>query len=137
MDIDKQITIITNHFVRMIIKNDPFIFQSTKIYFFDDSENGMSLRMLQKDDPEVRKATTSFDFPKLDIRDDQLDIAIELAGYISVKLHDYYKHKNKSSKGGKKSSAKLTPKQRSERAKKAVAARMAKYGQKSRKTKLQ
>lgn len=38
-----------------------------------------------------------------------------------------------SSAGGKKSSANLTPDQRRERAKKAVAARMAKYGQKSRK----
>lgn len=37
------------------------------------------------------------------------------------------------SAGGKKSSANLTPEQRRERAKKAVAARMAKYGQKSRK----
>lgn len=36
------------------------------------------------------------------------------------------------SKAGKKSSAKLTPEQRSERAKKAVAARIAKYGQQRR-----
>lgn len=35
--------------------------------------------------------------------------------------------------GGKKSSAKLTPEQRKERAKKAVEARIKKYGQKKRK----
>lgn len=37
------------------------------------------------------------------------------------------------SKGGRKSSASLTPEQRRERAKKAVAARIAKYGQQKRK----
>lgn len=38
-----------------------------------------------------------------------------------------------NAKAGKKSAANLTPEQRSERARKAVAARMAKYGQESRK----
>ncbi len=57
---------------------------------------------------------------------------------IPKKLYDELKRKADaydrmnvgSSKGGKRAWAKLTPEQRSARAKKAVAARIAKYGQK-------
>lgn len=57
---------------------------------------------------------------------------------IPKKLYDELKRKADaydkmnagSSKGGKRAWANLTPEQRSERAKKAVAARIAKYGQK-------
>lgn len=44
----------------------------------------------------------------------------------------YDKIAARNSLAGRKSSAKLTPEQRSERAKKAVAARIAKYGQQTR-----
>ena len=62
---------------------------------------------------------------------------------ISISLQEYEELKRKadaydrmnvgSSKGGKKTWAALTPEERSARAKKAVEARIAKYGQKSRK----
>lgn len=65
---------------------------------------------------------------------------------ISISLQEYNELKRKAdaydrsreirsktnSAAGKASAAKLTPEQRRERAKKAVAARIAKYGQKSR-----
>lgn len=62
-------------------------------------------------------------------------ISISLQEYTELrrKADAYDKMNAGSSSGGKKSSANLTPEQRRERAKKAVAARIAKYGQKSRK----
>lgn len=62
-------------------------------------------------------------------------IAIPIEEYkeLKRKAEAYDRMNIGSSAGGKKSSANLTPEQRSERAKKAVAARIAKYGQKSRK----
>lgn len=63
-------------------------------------------------------------------------IAIPIEEYkeLKRKAEAYDRMNIGSSTGGKKSSANLTPQQRSERAKKAVAARIAKYGQKSRKS---
>lgn len=63
---------------------------------------------------------------------DEIDAAIELAGLISSRLHEWSKRSQIGKSGGKKSSDNLTPEQRSERAKKAVQARIAKYGQKTR-----
>lgn len=66
-------------------------------------------------------------------------IAIPIEEYNNLKRRaDAYdkmhaKRFNITRNAGKVSAAKLTPEQRSERAKKAVAARMAKYGQKSHK----
>ncbi len=62
-------------------------------------------------------------------------IAIPIEEYdeLKRKAEAYDKMNIGASVGGKKSSSNLTPEQRSERAKKAVAARIAKYGQKSRK----
>lgn len=59
-------------------------------------------------------------------------IAIPKSEYdeLKRKADAYDKMNAGSSLGGKISSAKLTPEQRRERAKKAVAARMTKYGQK-------
>ncbi len=56
-------------------------------------------------------------------------IAIPKSEYLELKRKaEAY---DKLSSGGKKSSANMTPEERRERAKKAVAARIAKYGQKS------
>lgn len=62
-------------------------------------------------------------------------IAIPIEEYkeLKRKADAYDKMSVGASIGGRKAWSKLTPEQRSERAKKAVAARMAKYGQKSRK----
>lgn len=131
MNVNEKITILTNHLVRMILENDPFIFHGSKIHLFEDEMNGTELRILQPDNPEIKKAVFSFDFPELDVKDDKLDVAVKIASYVSMNLHDYYRRKKNASKGGKKSSSNLTPEQRRERAKKAVATRIAKYGQKS------
>lgn len=64
-------------------------------------------------------------------------IAIPIEEYTELKhkakAYDemYKKRSNANSRAGKASASKLTPEQRSERARKAVAARIKKYGQKS------
>lgn len=60
-------------------------------------------------------------------------IAIPKNEYLELKrkAEAYDKIKNNNSKAGKASVAKFTPEERRERAKKAVAARIAKYGQKT------
>lgn len=64
-------------------------------------------------------------------------IAIPKTEYAELKrkAEAYDKIKGNNSKAGKVSASKLTPEQRSARAKKAVEARMKKYGQKPRSTK--
>lgn len=64
-------------------------------------------------------------------------IAIPKKEYIEIKrkAEAYDKISANNSLAGKASSASLMPEQRSERAKKAVAARIAKYGQKPRQNK--
>lgn len=59
-------------------------------------------------------------------------ITISKAEYdeLKAKAEKYDKIKGNNSNAGKVSASKLTPEQRSERARKAVQARIAKYGQK-------
>jgi len=63
---------------------------------------------------------------------DSITISRDEYNELKRKADAYDKMNAGSSKGGKRAWASLTPEQRSERAKKAVAARIAKYGQKSR-----
>lgn len=67
---------------------------------------------------------------------DEPTIAIPKSLYDELirKAEAYDKIKNNNSKAGKASVAKLTPEQRRERAKRAVEARIAKYGQRKKKT---
>ncbi len=64
------------------------------------------------------------------------EITISMKEYNSLKADSeaYHKIKKRNQDAAKSGMARLTPEQRRERAKKAVAARIAKYGQKSRKT---
>lgn len=69
--------------------------------------------------------------------DKQISISLQEYKELKHKAEAYDKLKAKQAQagglGGKKSSANMTPEQRRERAKKAVEARMKKYGQKARK----
>lgn len=67
---------------------------------------------------------------------DEPTIAIPKSLYDELirKAEAYDKIKNNNSKAGKASVAKFTPEQRRERAKKAVEVRIAKYGQRKKKT---
>lgn len=129
---DTQITTITNHFVRLMQQYGLHTGVGANIALirYDD---GWGLEILQARDSRLKDASVKFPYPEFTTKNDNvMDLSLELAGYISHKLHNWSKLSKQNSKAGKISSNRLTPEQRRERAKKAVAARMAKYGQKRR-----
>lgn len=62
--------------------------------------------------------------------EEKISISLQEYNDLKRKAEAYEKLSNGGKSGGKKSSANMTPEQRRERAKKAVEARIAKYGQK-------
>lgn len=129
---DGQITTLTNHFIRMGLKVG---LQSAcgggrQIALFRH-DDGWSIELVELTEKRLSKSVTHFDYP-MTLPDNEMDAAIELAGIISMRLHEWAKRSTIGKRAGKKSAASLTPEQRRERAKKAVAARIAKYGQKRR-----
>lgn len=130
---ERDINTLTNHFIRMIMKVGLHTAcgDGRQICLFK-YENAWSLDLVSNTEMRLGNALTKFDYPE-SLPEDDLDAAIELAGLISAKLHHWANRSRVSKAGGTASANKLTPEQRSERAKKAVAARIAKYGQKSRK----
>lgn len=125
---DEQITTLTNGFVKM---GRRFGFKGTEggtvgLFGHDD---GWSLELVQPKSVETKSAKTLIKLPD-DLPEGNLDAAIALAGHISWKLHDW-NQTTAAANGSRKYQASLTPEQRSERARKAVEARIKKYGQKT------
>lgn len=89
-------------------------------------DDGYEIRAVPIDSAE--KFDLMFGFPKL--QGDDIDKMIDLAGVISLKISEWLERQSRSA-GGRKSSSNMTPEQRTERAKKAVRARIDKYNQKS------
>ncbi len=129
---DKQISTLTNQFVRtgmrVGLQNGCGGGRQIALFRYDDS---WGIELVEHTEKRLSKATMHFDYPAF-LPKDEIDAAIELAGLISSRLHEWSKRSQIGKSGGKKSSDNLTPEQRSERAKKAVQARIAKYGQKTR-----
>ncbi len=128
---DEQIKVLTNHFVKMCkgFGFDMFRSCGSQIALFHQ-EDGWSIELVEPTNLRLKNATMHFDYP-LVLPEDEWDAAIELAGLISIRLHDWMNRSKIGKAAGKASASKLTPEQRRERAKKAVAARIAKYGQKT------
>lgn len=126
---DEQISSLTNGFVKMGrkvgLKNG--YGRQIALYRHEDCwDIALVDKKSKKEDVEVCRFTYPDRLP-----DDELDATIELAGYVSYKLHDCCRTMS-AAKGSKMFQSKLTPEERSARAKKAVQARIAKYGQKTR-----
>ncbi len=128
---DKQIKVLTNHFVKMCkgLGFDMVKSCGRQIALFRQ-DDGWSLELVESTALRLKNATMHFDYP-LALPEDEWDAAIELAGLISIRLHDWMNRSKIGKAAGKASASKLTPEQRSARAKKAVEARIKKYGQKN------
>lgn len=124
---DKQISELTNGFVKIGRKVG---LQNGYGYQVALKRNNDSWDINLIDGSSKKETNEIFRFPYPDkLPTDKLDATIELAGYVSAKLHDY-RRTMLAAKGSKKYQASLTREQRSARAKKAVEARIKKYGQK-------
>lgn len=126
---DDTITQLTNGFVRAGLKAGFASGTEDKLICLFRHNDGWSLEVARKSSDYAKDALAAFDFPRK-LPDDELDAAIELASLISHKLH-FWSNSQKAHSAAKKYHSSLTTEQRRERAKKAVAARIAKYGQKS------
>lgn len=128
---DDNITTLVNNFVKMGLKvglqNGCGGGRQIALFRYDD---GWGVELVEHTEKRLDKAVMHFDYPML-LPDDDLDAAIELAGLISVRLHDWVNRSKIGKVAGKVSASKLTPEERSARAKKAVEARIKKYGQKT------
>jgi len=130
---EEKIRELVNGFVRMGMKVG---FQDAcgggrQIALFQH-DDGWSIELVESTEKRLSKAVMHFDYPMI-LPEDDFDAAIELAGLVSTRLHDWTNRSRIGKRGGKKSSANMTPEERSARAKKAVEARIKKYGQKPRK----
>lgn len=112
----KQISTLVNRFVKNGLEMG-FPMEGMKIALFHEDDH-WDLLVVPKRSPELKKAEMHFNFPD-DLPSEPLDTAIELAGFLSVRLNSYMSKK--------KSSSGKTPEQRKASAKKAIEARWAKY----------
>jgi len=129
---EEKIRELVNGFVRMGMKiglqNSCGGGRQIALFHHDD---GWSIELVEHTEKRLSKASIHFDYPAT-LPDDELDAAIELAGLVSSQLHEWARRSRIGKSGGKKSSANMTPEERSARAKKAVEARIKKYRQKPR-----
>lgn len=88
-----KITILVNHFVRVELKFG-FADEKTIVALFEH-DDGWSLETVPKHDSRLKEAKTRFTLPSLP--DDEMDAAIELAGFLSVKLNNYIRAKRAAS----------------------------------------
>lgn len=114
-----------NHFVKLAVKGGLNRLAADYRIGVNKLNDGYEIRAIQTDNLEQFDLT--FKFPELP--DDETDAMIDLAGFVSNKITEWPLIQQHST-AGKASAAKLTPEQRSARAKKAVQARIKKYGQK-------
>lgn len=112
---DEDITKLTNHFVRTGMKVGFANGIGTNICLFRYND-GWGLELVPPRDPRLKEASTKFKFPD-HLPSDEIDAAIALAGLITHKLHNW--------NTAKKSAAARDSSQFA----KAVAVRIAKYGQ--------
>lgn len=128
---DDDITTLVNNFVKMGLKvglqNGCGGGRQIALFRYDD---GWSVELVETTEKRLKEAVLHFDYPIV-LPDDEMDAAIELAGLISIRLHDWSSRFIIGRVAGKASASKLTPEERSARAKKAVEARIKKYGQKT------
>lgn len=116
---NEDITTLTNHFVRMGMKIGFENGVGNNICLFKQ-EDGWSLELVPPRHPRLKYAEAKFKYPE-NLPPDKIDAAIALAGLITHKLHNWNTAKKSAAAKDKSQFAKAT------------AARMAKYGQKSRK----
>lgn len=79
-------------------------------------DDGVSRDLVLADEDNSDDFDVTFPFPKL--KSDELNNAVDLAGYLTNKLRDY-ETSRKRARGARATNAKLTPEQRSANARKA------------------
>jgi len=87
----KQISTLVNRFVKNGLEMG-FPMEGMKIALFHE-DNHWDLLAVPKRSPELKKAELHFNFPD-DLPSESLDIAIELAGFLSVRLNSYISKKS-------------------------------------------
>lgn len=84
-----KVTTLVNHFVRLSLKYG--VPPSNCDIALIKHDDGWSLEMVARDDHDIDGLETRFPMPELP--DKSMDAAIELAGFLSVKLNNYIRVK--------------------------------------------
>lgn len=88
-----KVSILVNHFVRLSLKYGvPSSDCDIALIKHDD---GWSLEMVARDDHDIDGLATRFAMPELP--DSSMDAAIDLAGFLSVRLNNYIRAKRSNS----------------------------------------
>lgn len=84
-----KISTLVNQFVKIGMRMGVWRECSGKVIALIEHDDGWSLEVFEKYSRDLKSAATRFPFPELP--EDETDAAIELAGYLSIKLNDYIK----------------------------------------------